>query len=239
MDVTVPISSESELWHRYIDTKDQDAHSELLRLYLPRARLIAAQIYRRLKIPELDWSDYVQNATYGLLESMQRYQPTRDIPFLVYSQPRIRGAVFNGLRTFISERKLQPNFKAWHYHERLESLSEQETQDNLHAFTSIVSNLAIGYLLDFSASNQHNEHQHEASRYAQEQQIEELIQIALTELTEKEQAVIKMHYFHQLPFNEIAQSLQVTKGRVSQLHRKALERLRSKLSQSGYQSTDF
>jgi RNA polymerase sigma factor for flagellar operon FliA len=54
----------------------------------------------------------------------------------------------------------------------------------------------------------------------------------LQDLPERERSIVTLHYFHYLPFVEIAARLGVSKGRISQLHRRALEMLRESLVQS-------
>lgn len=215
---------ELELWGRLRGSGDCTAHKVLFDKYAVWARSVAADVFHKVRLSQLEWADYSQNAMVGLLEAIGRYDHTRGIDFIAYAKPRVRGAVFNALRSFRAEnynRTLYEERKG----ERLESLKDADSEE-VTGFVSLVAGLAIGHLLDglgeggFSGQPQAVELQVDAYRVGMR------LREAISKLPEKEGVVVKLHYLDHLPFTEIAGLLRLTKGRVSQLHKQAIARLR-------------
>ncbi len=225
--MTVPEPVEAELWSRYTGEGDPCARDRLFVMYGPWAASIARSVHRRVWAYSVDCEDFVQNAKVGLLEAMSRYDPERGIAFQAFAKPRVRGAVFNGLKAILGDRltsRDESRFKA-----RLQSL-QRASDGESDAFDGVVNailDLGLGFLLDEAA------HAHEATgnsdgyAYARTSEIEARLTAAVDRLPERLGLIIKAHYYKQIQFQELATTLGVTKGRISQLHRTALERLRS------------
>lgn len=217
---------ERALWHRLRDQNDREAHQLLFVKYSSWARSVAREVFRRVRIAQLDWSDYSQNAVIGLLEAMSRYDPARSIDFIAYAKTRVRGAVFNGLRTYLAENRHNAT-RERRYGERYDSLHIGGDGDELGNFVSIISGLAIGHLMDSLSESEHVEPSLNVEQQIDAKRVGVRLRGAIRSLPEKEQLVIELHYLKHVPFVEIATLLGVTKGRVSQIHKSALGRLRS------------
>ena len=89
---------EHELWRRARQDEDQEARDFLFLRYSPWARSIAGMVARRTQLRMMEWDDHVQNAQLGLLDAMSRFDAGLGVYFMVYAKPRVRGAVFNGMR---------------------------------------------------------------------------------------------------------------------------------------------
>lgn len=219
------LGEELELWRRLRESGDRVAHQLLFAKYSAWARSVAGDVFRRVKIAQMDWADYSQNAVIGLLEAMGRFDHARGIDFIAYAKPRVRGSVFNGLRMFLAENSRVGARQEWR-EDRLASLDERDGADQLDHFVSLVSGLAIGHLLDtlgesdFVGQMQAVERQIDAGRIGMR------LREAIRRLPEKEELVVGLHYLQHMPFVEIAGLLGVTKGRVSQLHKSGMARLR-------------
>lgn len=217
---------EEELWRRLRDRNDREAQQALFARYSPWARSVAREVFRRVRIVQLDWNDYSQNAAIGLLEAMGRYDPARNIDFIAYAKARVRGAVFNGLRAYLAENR-QNAARDERLGERYESLHGRDDDDPLGQFVSIVSGLAIGHLMDSLGDSEYAEQARHVERQIDAQRVGMRLRAAIRSLPERERLVIELHYLQHVPFVEIAGLLGVTKGRVSQVHKAALGRLRS------------
>ncbi|HEY2346793.1 MAG TPA: sigma-70 family RNA polymerase sigma factor [Xanthomonadaceae bacterium] len=219
--------AEPELWTRYRVHDDDRARDRLFLHYVPWASAIAKSVHRRLRVYNVDREDFVQNATIGLLEAMARFDPTRGIPFSAYAKPRVRGAVFNGLRAILGER-LAPSDES-RFAERLNDLHDAPSEGS--AFNDVIDSilgLGTGYLLDEAAS--HMLAREGGLEYARTAELEERIASAVSMLPDRLKMILQLHYFQFVPFQEIAARMGVTKGRVSQLHKAALGKLRDALS---------
>jgi RNA polymerase sigma factor FliA len=219
------LSDEQILWSSHRSGKDRGAHQQLFFRYAPWARAVARDVYRRIRIPQMDWNDYAQNATIGLLESMNRYDENRGIEFMAYAKPRVRGAVFNGLRSYLSESSRR-ELPVERLRDRLDSFDTSPSEDPLEQFISSVTGMGMGLLLDTSAAVNFFHADSDASAEVEKHQTDLLLETAMLKLPEREKLVISLHYYQHMPFVDIAALLGVTKGRVSQIHKAAIQRSR-------------
>jgi RNA polymerase sigma factor for flagellar operon FliA len=221
MDTLVDASA----W-RALSLGDRGARDRIIESYLPFARHQAKAVYRRTGHALMDWNDYVQSATEGLIEAVDRFDVGTGLPFEVFAGIRVRGAVFNAIRA-LCDRGGDRGKAAWalRWRERTQLLGESET-GGLDAFISVVVGLGVGFLLE-----------HEAEpcgttdpAYSLEVfQLQRTLHLALDKLPERERLILRLHYMNHIPFQDIAATLALSKGRVSQLHHQALRRLRDRL----------
>ncbi len=218
------------------DREGADSRAALIDNNLELARIIAAKLYKRRVVDTVEFDDYLQLAYTGLLEAAERFDETRGVQFSSFASYRIRGAVLNGLPSY-TEAGNQLAYWRRAESSRMESLLQEDpSADATSHFSRLVDTivgLAVSYSLDDLAdlaSDQWQapaEHGPYASHSFREMQVNLLQSVA--ELPQRERHIIEYHYFHQVSFDALADILGVTKGRVSQLHKQALQRLRSYL----------
>lgn len=225
-------ATESELWQCWQAQRSSELRDRLLLYYLPWARMLARDVFLRIRMRGADWSDYVQNASIGLCEAIDRFDPDRGIAFRSYARHRVRGAVFNGLRVY-ADGPAPPDCEAGHakaYGDRARSYSDEPTDDPLTDLIDATVGLGLGYLLDgesMPAPDESSTAYGSIERAEMTNALNQLLQV----LPERERLIITLHYLQQVPFVTIAAQLGVTKGRVSQLHRRAMGRLRDAMRQ--------
>ena len=226
-DVTV-------LWGRFHSSRDLGIRERLIGRYIGLARTIAATLYGTRCDDTVSFDDYLQYARVGLIESIDRYDSLRGTSFETYASYRIRGAILNGLSRE-TEVRAQRGRRSVRLAEREQSLagpmfvnSEGASFDD---FVSFTVDLAVGFMLDDGFVECRDESP-AANPYAQAEmsQLRVRVRELVEELPPRERQVLKAHYYDQLEFQEIAASLRVTKGRVSQLHSRAVARVRERLS---------
>lgn len=222
--------AETELWRAYQDSRDTQLREQLFLAHVQWARAVGVSVYRRVWSYAIDRSDCIQNATVGLLEAMDRYDPARGIAFRTYATPRVRGAVFNGLRAQIGERSVAP--PQGRYAERVETLDDEGQGWTLDGFIDVVAGLGVGFLTETAYEALVDER--DASFFAESGALDVRVMSAVTALPARHRRLIEAHYFHHLPFVELAQQWGLTKGRISQLHRDALTQLRRDLKLSAH-----
>jgi RNA polymerase sigma factor FliA len=220
-------SYERRLWKRWREEREIAARNALVLQYSPWARMVARDVYRRVHSLGDAWHDCVQNALIGLLEAMDRFDPDREIKFETYARYRVRGAVFNGLR--ILRESLAQSSNAYDQTravlDRVESFEDSAASDPLEAFVATTVGLGLGFLLE-AKSFPDREESTDAYAELEKEELSMAVIDGIERLNEREQAILTLHYFHHVPFVEIASQLGVTKGRISQLHKRALERMR-------------
>jgi RNA polymerase sigma factor for flagellar operon FliA len=218
------VAEEIELWTSYRPGNDLAAHQELFFRYAPWARSVARDVYRRIQVPQVEWGDYAHNATIGLLEAMTRFDPSRGIDFIGYAKSRVRGAVFNGLRSYLAEYNRRESSSR--IRDRMDSFDSGSSEDVLEQMISTVAGLGLGFLFDAAASSDVFKIDNDPSAMAERHQMDRLLEESLAKLPDKERLVIALHYQQHVPFVEIAVLMRVSKGRVSQIHKSAIERIR-------------
>lgn len=222
-----PVGEEQELWTSYRPGNSRAAHQALFFRYAPWARSVARAVYRRIRVPQVEWADYAHNATVGLLEAMGRFDPLRGIDFPGYAKPRVRGSVFNGLRSFLADYTRREGGSRML--DRMESLDASPDDDVLGQIISSVTGLGIGFLLDSTATQEAFQTDQDPCAVAERHQMDDLLEAAMDRLEGRERTIMELHYRQHVPFVEIAGLLGVTKGRVSQIHRAAIERIRAQV----------
>jgi len=229
-----PSAAEDGLWLRWRLNADAAARQELFQLHLPWARLVARDVYRRIRLRQLEWADYVHYATIGLLESVDRFDPSRGVAFRTFARHRVRGAVFNGLRGY-RDAGVRSDDRARRLDARRDSLLEHSdgSEDALEELARVTIGMALGLMLEEQGLEETADGGTcSGYRAVDAAQTMRLLRELLATLPDRDRIVLELHYFQHLPFVEVAQLLGVTKGRVSQVHHRALKRLRDSWAQT-------
>ncbi len=239
MDETTPASLSEEqeraLWLRLREHGDDDARLSLIDYHLGLAHAIAARIFLHRPDDTVEFADYYQYAVVGLIESVDRYRADSGTAFATYASYRVRGAILNGIAS-ASEAREQIAYRARVRKERLDSLARTDEIDADGLFEQMVeltTGLAIGYMLEDSGLVQEPDGagaDDAPSRYGNDQIKARLLR-AIDELPERDKMIITYHYFHQISFEEISRMLNVSKGRVSQIHKRVLLAIRRRLGE--------
>ena len=227
----------ARLWAEYQRSRDHDTRNRLIELHLPFCRRMAAWLYGQRGVVEAEFADYLQLATLGMIEALDRYAPERGVPFEAFARLRVRGAVLNSLAS-MSEKYQQVSLRKRLREEAIESLKqkgEEETHprrsvDAFSRLAGVAVGLALGQLLEGSRMLQVEEHtetyRQEFYDSLEEKRLRETLVCLVEALPERERRVVELHYFQCLEFKDIAALLGVSRGRVSQVHRNALQLLK-------------
>ena len=90
-------TGEGALWQKLRDGGDDDARARLLEIHLPYAKVVAASYYSRRYHDEIEFGDYLQFASLGMIEALDRYDPQRGVQFRTFAARRMHGSILNGL----------------------------------------------------------------------------------------------------------------------------------------------
>lgn len=222
-------------WHQYRESRDPALRERLIEHYLPFARMLAAKAYANRIQLELEFADYLQYASIGLVEAVDRFDPSLMAKFETFSALRINGAILNGIVS-LTEKQEQISVRKSLLAERVKSLKTdtnapkaKDPEGVFKYLAELAIGLAVGFALEGTGMYQADEGSYEENAYRRVELKQFCGKLAemMESLPDKERRIIKLHYHQQLPFDEIAQMLGVTKGRVSQIHKSALARLRS------------
>lgn len=209
------------------------ARERLIVAYTPFVRMVAAKLYSSRSDPGFEFDDYFQFGLVGLIESLDRYQDGGDAKFKTFAHYRIRGAILDGVAG-LSDRQRQITHYSKLRKDRLESLSSKTSTDEesldeaLKRMGELVVDVAIGVLIDGSAFCSDDTIAIEDTRYRdfELRHTKDRVVRLINQLPDDQAKVLRMHYFQEWPFDEIALHMGLSKGRVSQLHKQAIFEVR-------------
>ena len=246
--------TEDELWLEFKKTKSSQLRDKFIRQYMPLVKYVAGKV--SVGMPgSVDFDDLVGYGQFGLLDAINKFDPEKNVKFKTYAVTRIRGAIFDELRTldWVPRSVRQKSREIEDTIVQLESklgrpASDSEvanamgiSEDEYHQTILKVSGTSVLSLNDVWYSGEESEHvsigdciESPASLnpdvIVEREEIRRVIIEAINELPEKEKMVLVLYYHEDMTFKEIGQVLEVSESRVSQLHTKANLRLRSKLT---------
>lgn len=222
------------LWESFQASRDPGVRERLIVRYAVVARTIAATLFGGRPDDTVPFDDYLQYARVGLIESIDRFDVMRGISFESFASYRIRGAVLNGLSRE-TELRARRSRRSVRLAEREESLAggilARPESASLEEFVRLTVGLAVGLILEEGVGEPVDESLG-GNPYAQAEvaQLRVRIRELVAQLPAREREVLQAHYYDQREFQEIAAVLGVSKGRVSQLHARALAKIREWLS---------
>jgi RNA polymerase sigma factor FliA len=230
---------ERRLWRELSEQRSQEARNELIDHYLPFSRKIAKALYAKRGGLEVEFVDYVQQASQGLIEAVDRFDSSHGIAFEAYASARIRGAVLNSLSA-MSEKYAQLGLRKRMREERVASLTEHmraQPRDAFRELADLAVGLAISYMLEgtglVAVEGQPPAGGREPYSNIEQEQLADSLKRLVDALPERERRVVFYPYYQGLSFTDIAGLLGLTKGRVSQIHSQALQLIREARSITG------
>mgnify|MGYP001563248875 CR=1 FL=1 len=255
--LVVPPKSDSDeedqkLWEVYKLSKDQRIKDTLIMKYASFVKYVAGRIAVNLP-SNVEFDDLVSYGILGLIDAIEKYDPHRNVKFKTYAKTRIRGAIFDELRVLDwtprsirqKARKLEKAYA------KLEGklgrdATDEEVADylkidisELHKLydetkKSLLLSLDEIFYDDEEGSSRfdfvENQKSDNPQRKIEEEEAKKLLADAISKLSDRERLVITLYYYEDLTSKEIGKILGVSDSRVSQLHTKAILRLRGRLS---------
>lgn len=243
------------VWNKYKATQDPKAYEQLVTAYIHLVRYVANRLAINLST-QVEIDELISYGVEGLLDAIEKYDIERNIKFETYAISRIRGSMIDGLRAMdwvpVSVRQKAKDLeKAYNYLET--SLGRAATDEELagylgvsiealHKMVKEASTATITYLEDFIPNEDGEEKSKRIADYLKDESAKNILEIlemdavkatladAVGKLPEKEKQVITLYYFEGLTLKEIGLVLNLSESRISQLHTKAVLRMRSKLT---------
>jgi RNA polymerase sigma factor FliA len=246
-----------EVWQQYQRTRDKALRDRLILNYAPLVKYVAGRIGTSLPA-HVDEGDLNSYGLLGLIGAIERYDPGREIKFETYAINRIKGSIIDELRSLdwvprsVRARAREIERAMAELENRLKrapsddevakeiGITVGEFQDSLTAI-SRTSVAALDELWSISTSGGdtvslidtiEDPNADDPSRALSQTEVREALADAIDKLPDRERLVITLYYYEELTLREIGEVLSVTESRVSQLHTKAILRLKVRL-QSG------
>jgi len=243
-----------DLWRRYKDDRDEKARERLVLAYAPLVKYVAGRMSSGLP-SHVEESDLISYGLLGLISAIERFEPEREIKFETFAITRIKGSIIDELRSLdwvprsvrTKAREIEKaNAKLEHSLHRAPTDQEMAkeldvTVDEFQESLVRISNSSVVALDELWTVSDSSGDQvslldtiqdPQAADPATEMDTTEMkdrLADAIARLPEREKLVVALYYYENLTLREIGEVLGVTESRVSQLHTKAVLRLKSRL----------
>jgi RNA polymerase sigma factor for flagellar operon FliA len=245
-------SYETTLWEQYKAEGGQQVREELLVKYLPLVKYVAGKMMFSLPTC-VDYNDLLSAGVMGLIGGLERFNPEQGVKFETFVLPRIKGAILDELRTLDwAPRSLRSKAR------QVEKVSQQleknlgrsascheiadELKMDIEEYGGVLMELSKASLLSLDGSRLEendqltsmydlleNPQSDNPQRTLEGSEMKSLLVSAIENLNEQEKIVMALYYYEELTLKEIGQVLNITESRVSQIHSKALDNLKSVL----------
>ena len=243
-----------ELWRRYKGEGEERARERLVVAYSPLVKYVAGRIASSLP-PHVDEADLISYGLVGLISAIERFDPGREIKFETYAISRIKGSIIDELRSldWVPRSVRSKAREIERVCAKLENrLQRAPTDDEIaaelgvtlpefhHSLSQIANTslVALDELWAISGSDGdtaslidtiEDPKSRDPSRMLDLSEMKSRLAAAIDALPPREKIVIALYYYENLTLREIGEVLGVTESRVSQLHTKAILRLKGRL----------
>ena len=226
---------------------------EVIIKYSPMIKYVANRIAMRLP-PHIEVDDLISVGVLGLMDAITKYDSSRGAKFKTYAEFRVRGAILDELRSMdwvprsIRQKASKVDKVVQGLQAKLRRTPEDEevakemglSLDQFHETLNETKSIPIFSLEDLGIAKESGDQQSlldclagKADADPQTQvrlvELKEIIAKAIDALPEKERLMVSLYYYEELTMKEIGAVLDITESRVSQIHSKAVYRLRTKL----------
>ncbi len=239
-----------DLWKQYSETKDQAIREKLIIEYVYLIKYVAG----RLSIyfgSNVEYDDMVGFGVFGLIDAIDKYDLTKGAKFETYASLRIRGSIIDSIREmdWIPRSLRQKSKELERTYSELEnelghSASDKEVSTklgvSLDEFYKLLNDVNVSSMIsldefldqnyDVGPNPNSSNKEERPEGYIEITELREILGNSINKLPEKEKIVIALYYFEELTLKEISAIMKVSESRISQLHTKAILRLRGKLA---------
>lgn len=202
----------TSLWQEFKSNPTDNLKKKIVMNYI---KLVHYVIHNSkfINLEILDDRDYFQFGVEGLSEAIDRFDPEYGTKFETYAIQRIRGKIIDELRKLqIKPRPTTTLTDSKNLYSNVSLTSSVDDDDNLLLYEVVKSDSEI------------------PDESAEKNQIKEILVEAIKKLEERDRMIITLYYYEDLNYKEIAQVLNITVSRVSQVHTRIIELLKSKLA---------
>ncbi len=240
-----------ELWKKYSQTRDTAIKHILIEEYVGLVKIVAGRMYNFYG-SKIEYDDLVGFGVMGLIDSIERYDINKNIKFETYAQIRIKGTIIDNIRKLDwvprSLRKKSKDIQQGML--KLENeLGKRPSNEELAQYLGIslkeledtladVSNFNMTSLEDLLVNKgeyniDNDKEKNTPEEVFEQKELKEILSRVIDELPEKENMVISLYYYEELTYKEIGYIMELSESRISQIHSKAILRIKNQLIKEG------
>ncbi|KAB2954375.1 FliA/WhiG family RNA polymerase sigma factor [Heliorestis acidaminivorans] len=245
----------SNIWHRYKVQNDCTAREELILYYAPLVKYVASRLAILLP-PNVDRDDLNSYGIFGLIDAIEKFDLARGLKFETYAIARIRGSILDGLRAMDwvpaslrqKAKEVEKTF-ALLAHQLGREANDEEVAEAMgltnKEYQKLMNDLKATTLLsldeywpaDRDKSDTFSlietivdENVEDPGVSIEFEELRQILSKAIDKLSDKERKVVALYYYEGLTLKEIGAVLNLSESRISQIHTKAILRLRGQLA---------
>lgn len=244
-------AGKKKLWDEYSKNKLPEIREKIILEYAPLVKLVAGRLSMYLGY-NVEYEDLVSYGVFGLIDAIDKFDCMKEVKFETYASLRIRGAILDQIRKLDwiprTIRQKQKKIEAVMKEVEL-TKGRAATDEEIAAGLGISDNEYLEWQSQMKITNvvSLNEYmeqgcevpaegnRHTTARFdspeenIEKEELKKVLEQTLQMLTEKERKVILLYYYEDLTLKEISNILEVSESRISQLHTRALQKMKDKM----------
>ncbi len=240
-----------KLLEEYAKTKTPEVREKLILEYAPLVKVVAGRLSMYLGY-NVEYEDLVSYGIFGLIDAIDKFDCFKEVKFETYASLRIRGAILDQIRKmdWIPRTIRQKQKKIDAVIKEIEQTTGHSATDEEIARTLGISEeeytewqsqmkitgiVSLNEYMEQGSDVSQDSGKHSCARFespeerVEKEELTKVLGEALDILTEKERKVITLYYYEELTLKEISNILEVSESRISQLHTKALQKMKGKM----------
>ncbi len=241
----------NKLWESYCKSRTPQLREQIIIEYSQLVKLVAGRLSMYLGY-NVEYEDLVSYGIFGLIDAIDKFDFDKNVKFETYASLRIRGAILDQIRKMDwiprsvrqKQKKLEAAYAKYET-EKGRAATDEELAEELELSVeelynwqgqTKVSNLVsldefVEQGSEMRMDTSANMHFEQPETVVEKAELTRMISEALEQLTEKEKQVVLMYYYEDMTLKEISCVLSVSESRVSQLHTKALIKMKNNLGE--------
>ena len=242
-------ADKEKLWDAYRQKKTQETREQLIIEYAQLVKLVAGRLSMYLG-HNVEYDDLVSYGIFGLIDAIDKFDLEKNVKFETYASLRIRGAILDQIRKMDwipravrqKQKKIDEAIKNIEMKTGKTALDEEiaselgvsedeylNWQSQLKVTNVVSLNEFVEQGTEPAMDATKNSHFAQPEDVVAESELKEVLAQSLETLTEKERRVIELYYYEELTLKEISSILEVSESRISQLHTRALAKMKKKM----------
>lgn len=235
-----------DIWMDFAITKDIETRNLLISNYIHLVKIIVNRLRPKYS-NHVEYDDFLSYGILGLMDAIEKYDYTKGVKFETYASIRIRGSIIDNIRAYdwVSSYLRQKLIKVEQAFEYLENkkgrpATEEEVADFLNISVKELKRLLVDYrtaniiyfdeLLSSSVHSSLIKSENNPEEFYEKKEIKDILLDQMRLLPGKEKTVIALYYFKDMSLKQIGMIMGLSESRVSQIHSKAIKKLRTAIS---------
>ncbi len=241
-------TGKKKILEEYAKSKSPELREQIILEYAPLVKVVAGRLSMYLGY-NVEYEDLVSYGIFGLIDAIDKFDHLKDVKFETYASLRIRGAILDQIRkmdwiprTIRQKQKKIDSVIREIEQETGRSAMDEEIAERLgitgeeylewQSQMKITGVVSLNEYMEQGSDVSQDYSRHTTARFdspeekIEKEELTKMLGQALKSLTEKEQKVITLYYYEELTLKEIANILEVSESRISQLHTRALQKMK-------------